>query len=225
MNNAANDNNTFEFELEYPAPTSLEDLVCTQCACCARDLTDAQSIERGIGPECFGRYYDKCSANADFVGSVKLAEGAGLIGLLGEFLNRQDARSACNVVVRAISAQWDHPKRLARIELVHALGFTALANRLEERAYGTPGIVTVTERDGQLVVKMRAVKGEAFNDVLRALRSIPTRRWNGRENTFAIEQRPALWRALCEFLPGRKLKSTKGDTYIPGRVIRAADAA
>jgi hypothetical protein len=27
------------------------------------------------------------------------------------------------------------------------------------------------------------------------------------------------------FLPGRKLKSSKGDTYIPGRILREADAA
>ena len=224
MNMAANDN-TIAIELEYTAPTCLADLVCTECACCSRTLTDAQSAERGIGPECFGRYYDKCSGAADFVTAVRVASTAGLLDLIAAELNREDARGACNLVLRAISAQWDHPKRLDRIELIHALGFTALANRLEERAFGSPGIVTVTERDGLLVVKMRAVKGIAFSDVLDALRAIPTRRWNGRENTFAIEQRPALWRALRAHLPGRKLKSEKGDTYIPGRIDRTADAA
>lgn len=221
--NAANDND-LTIELEYDAPKSLSELVCTECACCSRTLTDAQSAERGIGPECFGRYYDKCSGAADFVAAVRAAATCGLLDLIAAELDRQDARAACNLVLRAISAQWDHPRCIARIELVHALGFTALANRLEERAFGSPGIVTITERDGVLVVKMRAVKGAAFSSVLHALRAIPTRRWNGRENEFAVEQRPAIWRALRENLPGRKLKSEKGDTYIPGRIDRS-DAA
>lgn len=220
MINAANDN-----DLSYDAPTSLEDLVRTECACCARTLTDAQSAERGIGPECFGRYYDKCSSAADFVTAVRVATSAGLLDLIAADLDRQDARGACNLVLRAISAQWEHPRQLDRIELVHALGFTALANRLEERAFGIPGTVTVTERDGVLVVKLRGVKGRAFDSFVTALRAIPSRRWTGRENTVATEHRAALWRALQTHLPGRKLKTATGDSYVPGRIDRSAEAA
>lgn len=220
MTNPANDNG-----LEYDAPASLADLVCTECACCSRTLTDAQSAERGIGPECFGRYYDKCAGAADFVTAVRVASTCGLLELIGADLNRQDARAACNVVLRAISAQWDHPKRVERIELVHALGFTALANRLEERAFGIPGMVTVTERDGLLVVKLRGVKGAAFSEFVDALRAIPSRRWTGRENTVSTAHRKQLWNALRTHLPGRKLKTANGVDYVPGRILRAADAA
>jgi hypothetical protein len=217
MNNAANDND---------APTSLEDLVCAQCACCARDLTDAQSAERGIGPECFGRYYDKCAASADFVSSVKLATQAGLLDLLAALLDRQDARAACNLVVRAIAAQWEHPRNIERIELVRALGFVSLANRLEERMWGTPGIITITEEGETLVVKTRAVRGEALMAFVNALRAIPSRRYAGRgTNVVGVAHRAQLWAALQTHLPGRKLKSAKGESYVPGRVIRAADAA
>lgn len=220
MNNAANDN-----DLSYDPPTSLADLVCTECACCARTLTDAQSAERGIGPECFGRYYDKCSGGADFKLAVHVATSAEMLDLIAAELDRQDARGACNIVLRAISAQWDHPRRIDRIELVHALGFTALANRLEERAYGVPGIVGVIERDGVLVVTLRGVKGAPFNDFVAALRSIPSRRWTGRENTVSTEDRKQLWAAIRAHLPGRKLKTASGIDYVPGRILRTADAA
>lgn len=225
MNTAANDNGTttITVDIEPEAPVNLADLVCTECACCARTLTDSQSAERGIGPECFGRYYDNCAGNADFKLAVHVATSAGLLDGIAALLNRQDARGACNLVIRAIAAEWEHPKRTDRIELVRALGFDALANRLEERVFGTPGIVTITEENGVLTVRTRAIKGTAFYAFVEALREIPSRRYEGRGvNTVSVSDKALLWRALCVTLPGRKWKAGKGDGYVPGRIERAA---
>jgi hypothetical protein len=41
-----------------PVPPSLQILEEDRCGCCGRALTDPQSIERGIGPECYGRMTD-----------------------------------------------------------------------------------------------------------------------------------------------------------------------
>lgn len=216
MTDAMNDNN---------APLTLAEFVCTECACCGRELTDAQSAERGIGPDCFGKYYDKCSGKADFVLSVRLATSAALLDRIAAMLDRQDARAACNVVIRAIAAEWEGPHNIDRIELVRALGFVALANRLEERLWGTPGIVTINENGAVLSITTRAVEYSALQAFVAALRAIPSRRYLGRGlNTVSVEDKAALWDALRATLPGRKLKTAKGESYIPGRIIRPVAA-
>lgn len=136
--------------------TTVETLVAERCACCARVLRDAQSVERGIGPDCFQKYYDKCSGNADFVAACKLATECSMLDRLAGLLNNVDARGACNVILHAIACEWEHRDNIKRIELVRALGFDKLALRLEQRLYGDRGLVTVraANDDATLVVRV-----------------------------------------------------------------------
>lgn len=209
--------------------TTVETLVAERCACCARVLKDAQSVERGIGPDCFQKYYDKCSGNADFRRSVGLATDCAMLDRIAAMLNREDARGACNVILHAIACQWEHPDNMTRIELVRALGFDKLALRLEERLYGDRGLVTVTPaNDNMLAVRVEDLTREQFAAFSAAMRAIPSRRWDTvtMTNRVAADDRLPLWRALRETLAGVRIVTSEGERYIPAPgALRARRAA
>lgn len=208
--------------------TTVETLVAERCACCARVLRDAQSVERGIGPDCFQKYYDKCSGNADFVAACKLATECSMLDRLAGLLNNVDARGACNVILHAIACEWEHRDNIKRIDLVRALGFDKLALRLEQRLYGDRGLVTVraANDDATLVVRVEDITREQLSAFVAAVRAIPSRRWDApaQVNTVAKVDRRALWRALRASLAGVRIVAPEGERYIPAlpTVTRAA---
>lgn len=205
--------------------TTVATLVATHCAVCNRTLKDAQSVERGIGPDCFRKYYDKCSGQADFRSALREAQESGLLDRIASLLDRQDARGACNVVLHAIACEWEHPANVSRVMLVRALGFDKLALKLEERLYGDRGLVQVrAANDGTLVVTAADLDRAQFNAFVAAIRAIPSRRWDSdaRANVVAAAHRRLLWRALRDTLAGVRLVTESGESYIPARPQRAA---
>jgi hypothetical protein len=83
-------------------------MLATHCACCARPLVDAKSVEIGIGPECRRRH----GFNLDVP---------------------DEARIAANKLVHDIAVDQDGERVHALVGELRALGFAKLADRITHR--------------------------------------------------------------------------------------------
>ena len=103
------------------APATL--MLATHCACCARPLVDAKSVEVGIGPDCRKKHgFDLDVSEA--------------------------ARQAANKIVYGIACVQSGPVVIEGCAALRVLGFTVLAARIEERL----AVVEVEEQNGVLTV-------------------------------------------------------------------------
>jgi hypothetical protein len=215
------------------APATI--MLATHCACCARSLVDAASIEAGMGPVCRKRHgYNTADTEANWpaVAGVLLSDLAPLAQqaetdetarlvladalhercpeLPVEALLTKSARLVANAIVHriAVVAQTNGFATITRlIEAVRALGFTTLANVLTNRA----AAVYIT-REGNTITVTTPYSVE-FNYLMR---SIPSRRWvkntnvKGGKNVIAAEHGPQLLAALKKCFPGALASGPKG---------------
>lgn len=116
-------------------------VTATHCAICRRALTDADSVELGIGPICRDKFY----STGHVPSPEQVLEALGWIttfcmqGVLPEILYdtilkfQENGREACNILVYWASAHYeDRDKVCACAQVVRAFGYTALADKLEE---------------------------------------------------------------------------------------------
>lgn len=202
----------------------------THCAYCARPLTDAESVQRGVGPDCAARY-DVASARgpADPVAlraaleAAEAADPVGLTGLVtrieGELATRGERR-ASNVLVHLIAMIQTGAPVAHLVTAVAALGYGAQAERIGERL----GHVRVTQEGDLLVARLPYDPA-----LIDAIRGIPGRRLEERQdagkrrkykvNLIPATQARALWAALKTRLPaGSLVLGVKGYRVIPARV-------
>lgn len=175
-------------------------LVATHCCLCGRALTDAVSLERGIGPVCAERAgLDTPGAASDWAAVVRLVPA----GLVVE----GDPRATANRVLYRISAAQGAPEVPALVEGLRALGFAAVADRLTERL-AEEGAVTV-RREGD-VLRVEAPFSPAFNNALRA--AAPGRRWDREAKAWRVPAtaRAGLWTALRSAFRGHALVTDAG---------------
>lgn len=181
-------------------------MLATHCACCARPLVDATSVETGVGPECRKKHgYTEAQGPADMVAAAPIAAGLGIAS--------DNARELANKAVHLIAHEASGGEltavRLgAAINLLQVLGYIKLANRCSAR-------VCSIEIEGALsILIVRTPYNETF---LNASRRIAGRRWDKalKATTFPKEARPAVWAALQAAFPGHYLRSAKGLTVIP----------
>ena len=116
--------------------------VCTNCACCGQDLTDAVSVQRGTGPICSKRGYSEDSTNADEVEAfIALSEFPELASFLAEHYKPLGIRTLVNGLVRTASLNRPHGtgRKLgnekvfsACCDAIEALGHAKMANVLRD---------------------------------------------------------------------------------------------
>ena len=172
-------------------------LIATHCACCARPLVDAASVERGVGPECARKYgYDDAQGTPDWDAAEKVllaAYGAGEGDLRTK--HGEDAHKAVNVLVHYVAAAPADSSAPA-VAAIALLGFEKLARTLALRL----GAITVVTEGSMLVVKTPF--SEAFN---AAVRQVPGASWNAERKVRVVPamQRMQLWAAIKKaFGPG-----------------------
>lgn len=192
------------------APATL--LVATCCACCARPLVDAVSVETGVGPECRKKHgYADAQQAPDYAAVAAAVAKLQDEDLREWFVNDGEElgqRVGANRAVHAIAAQQDGPDVAVLTELVAALGFTKLAARIARRV----GVIVVTQQGDLLVVK--APFNEAFNDNARR---VPGSRWDklAKCRTVPVAARRQLWEALqASFPPGTMVQGREGLTAL-----------
>lgn len=193
------------------------EITCTHCLLCNRPLTDAQSIEAGIGPVCRRSGYDKCDRAADFVMAVKEAQAAGCLDMIAALLDRSDAREACNAVIRLMAASREDSLNVARLSVVRALGFETLALKIEEALYGeeNTGTIVVINDGERLIVQGKKLNSERFDRFITVMRSLP-RTYDAVCKAFYVPltSKRALWSGLKAQLAGSTLSTNTGKMVI-----------
>ncbi len=199
----------------------------THCAYCARPLTDAESVQRGVGPDCAARH-DVASARtetrpAELAAACRLAaaalpvELAGLEERIARELAAHGPRRAANVLVYLIALVQVGPAVAYMVSALGALGYGAQAERIGERL----GHVKVTHEGENLVARLPF--DAALIQIVSAIpgRRIERRRDAGKRreyvvNIIPVTRRAALWSALRTRLPaGTLVLGTEGYRVIP----------
>lgn len=177
-------------------------LLATECACCARPLVDAVSIETGMGPICRAKHgYSDEPGPADAVrfGAYLGAYNATVAGDRVLSLESVDGetRVLANRIVHRIACGRESVEQIARlVAALDALGFSTLARRIAKRMRA----VEVTTEGDALVV--RAPFSLAFNDAVRACRGQRFDR-DRKVRVVPRAQRVQLWEAIRQaFGPG-----------------------
>ena len=119
---------------------ALTQMTATHCCVCRANLTDAESVQHGIGPICSKRYYNPLHEPTDH--QVKEALGLlavsglpdhiidGFVGLVNN--NKVEARLGSNLLVYWASCHYDNREEVFRCSaIIRSLGYDDLADKLE----------------------------------------------------------------------------------------------
>jgi hypothetical protein len=184
-------------------------LVATCCACCARPLVDAPSVERGVGPTCAKKYgFGVAQGAADWTAAAALAGRAGVV-----LASTDDARKAANALVYRCAALQGDATIPDLVAAIGALGFAKVAEAIARNL--VPVVVSVTDEGDRL-----AVDAPYLPTLTAALQAIPGRQWDRERklNVVPAAERRALWIAFRKTLaPGTVVVGTRGVA-----VLRAA---
>ena len=198
-------------------------LVASHCSACGRMLTDASSIEFGIGPVCRRKHgYEDAPAIEDPTPATAiletLTEGVVRDAAI-EAVQGKDSRKAAKVLNLAL-AVWRHAKRLnatedfdvnARIacEALKVLGYGTLAEKVLEtfaEPEKTPEVF-ISEVGGRLSLKT------PYNpEFVEAVRDIKGRKWDRESRVWTVpsSQKRAAWKALRAHYEGLVAEGPKG---------------
>jgi hypothetical protein len=107
--------------------------VCSHCAHCGQPLTDAVSVERGIGPICSKKGYAEDPVQSDEIQAlIDLAEFPALVDYITERYKPQGVRPMMNALVKICSLNRRSPVHPACCDAIESLGFARLASTLRE---------------------------------------------------------------------------------------------
>jgi hypothetical protein len=208
--------------------TQIARVIATHCCCCRKELTDAESVEWGIGPICSRRYYNPLHvpSQEDLEIALGMLASSGLPEfVLDDFLkfsDKGDARKASNVLVYYASCHYEDRDEVFQCScIIRALGYTQLADKLELDRTSASVIITDTGLDVFIPDKYRLtqdIKGipgctELFdpNCMEQAKRGHKVG-W-----TFPKEQEAYLMAVLGVYLGGELMCGTRGIRTIPYR--------
>jgi len=205
-------------------------LLATHCAVCHRALRDAESVERGVGPDCAQNYgYDAAQTAPRWL-LVDLA----LDGITVEAYKgvSSDPKTLANALVHRVALQFRDEAKTEEngrlIAAIRATGFTTLADKLAEgiKEWKRPEIQVALEGD-KLVVTSSALSDVAFAALLAAVRAVPGRKWDaGRKaSLLPVVEKRRFWGLLQSLPAGVLIKSTKGEYTTQGPKDPAVAAA
>jgi len=154
------------------APATI--LLATHCACCARPLVDAVSVETGIGPDCRKKHgFAAPDAEVDEAALVAALsaynQGRGYETAIVTSQADVSGRTLANRIVHRIAVEQDVPGVAHLVNALRALGFAKLAARVAKRLVR----ITITAEGADLLVV-----APYSEEALTAWRGIPGRRWD-----------------------------------------------
>lgn len=166
--------------------------VCTHCAHCGLKLTDAVSIERGLGPICSRKGYMEDPIDGDAMQAfIDLAEYPELVEFLTNNYKPLGNRALMNGIVKICALNRRSPVHDACCDAVESLGYTALASALRESI----SVVEIKEsKDFPNCYEVWVKKAHfswAYNASIRAIEGVffskPNRAWIVRVSKFVEE--------------------------------------
>ena len=192
-------------------------LLATHCALCGRPLRDADSVERGVGPDCAEKHgYGDAQGEADWDRVNALLVGGQAHQELFEAVAPcyGQARGAANAIVHH-AALTERKRRRLHVDLLVALGYTRLAVALEAAA---GEVVRIQTQDGGALV-VKAPYNPSFTAGIKAARV--GARWSDADKAWLVPRdakaKVGLYRALLAAFPGVLLEGPKG----PVRLTKA----
>ncbi len=114
-------------------------IVASHCCVCRRELTDASSVQNGIGPICSTKYYS--DAHVPSEDEILHATGSLAVSALPDEIidavlvqiDKSNGRQACNILVYYASAHYEDRDIIFKVaSIVRDFGYDELANKLEE---------------------------------------------------------------------------------------------
>jgi hypothetical protein len=193
-------------------------MLASQCACCAKALVDADSVQAGIGPVCRDLHgYGEAQGAADWT-SVRAR-------LLGSDVTESeiaswngDAHKAANVLIHRVAVEQKGANVERYVGAIEALGYTKVAERIHRRLHpprrgdahevaegpARPAIEVTAEG------AMLAIKSPYSAEAVAAIRMVPGRRWDGSRNLIPVSQRAALLFALRMGYPNMEASFPEG---------------
>jgi len=189
------------------APATL--MIAVNCACCARPLLDAVSVETGMGPVCRKKHgFNTPDSVVELLAVVStlasILPGEVYLSVVGGV---STAREAANKIVHRIACLGLGVEVAPLLLALAELGFTKLAGIMTARAATV--VITRTETTVEVVAPF----SEEFN---ARVRNIPTRRWvknangKGGRNVIAAAHAKALFEVLVKSFPGATAHGPKG---------------
>lgn len=182
-------------------------LVASRCAACGRALSDAPSIESGLGPDCREQHGHGAPDVAGEWTTVRALLAPHLDALALPAGWDVDERRAANVLVHRIAVEQDGALAIACANAVRALGYRRLAERVGRRM----ARVQLWEEGGALFVR-----APSSNE----LRRLPRSTWVADAKAFRVEVRGTLTKlTVLEVLklayPGQLVSGPKGLFVLP----------
>lgn len=166
-------------------------LVATHCCACHHELTDAVSVEIGMGPTC----RRKAGLETEGTGA-DWSRALPLLAVCGIVVDAGDARRAANVAVHRIAADQSSAHVPAILSALEALGFARVAERIRDHL--RPAAVRVDVDGDRFVVRVEGLDRESFDALLTAMRAVPGRRYDSERKASLVpaSSRIALWNAI-----------------------------
>ena len=155
-------------------------MIAVSCACCARPLVDAVSVELGIGPDCRKKY-------------LAMGEAS------------EEARAEANALIHKIACVQEGVEAFEACKALHKLGFQTVSARIMERL-----TKIVIEQEGtrlavwtpyrlEAVEAMKKVPGRQW-DKDRKVNTFPA----------TVEAKRAVWNVLTSFFHGQWANGPRG---------------
>lgn len=158
-------------------------MLATQCACCAKPLVDAVSVEIGIGPDCRKKH-----------GYNAALEAAS-----------EDARQQANALIHKIALVQKGDEAFKACEALRALGFQTVADRVVARLAKIviendgKALVVDTPFNATFVARVKTIPGRKW-DGEKGVNRLP----------LTFQARKALYAALVEAFPGKWARGPHG---------------
>ena len=186
--------------------------VCSACAHCGMPLTDAVSIQRGLGPICSRKGYEAedIKVSDDSEALMALAEYPELVDWLSAKYKPQGNRGLVNGLVRVASLNRRSPVHSACTDAVEALGYKRLASALRESL----AVIELTDsKENPDHYSMWIKKSEfswAFYNELRKLDGVALRKYPTKHTIVPKKHRVAMARLFVEYYAGLCVKTANG---------------
>ena len=204
----------------------LAQITASHCCVCRARLTDAESVEHGIGPTCSRRYYSPLHVPTD--DNVRDALGhlaaAGLPDdIVDAFLavvdnNHVNARTGCNLLIKWASAHYNERDLvLGCAKIIRALGYVELADKLENDRTAATIYILADKVEAYIPDKYtleRDMKGIPKADRMTESDGTPTKLGHKVGWVFPLAQLPHFEAVLGVHCGGELACGTKGVTII-----------
>jgi hypothetical protein len=199
--------------------------ICVECARCKLKLTDATSVERGMGPECSSKGYAEEVKDSDEIQAmIELSEYPVLVEFLVQHYKPHGVRGLMNGLVRIAALNRKTPAHAACANAIEALGYRRLAATLRD-SLAIMWIRESKRHPGHYHVRVRGrewTRAWSYD----CYKNIPHCFFDKVEKGLIVSKHPqakrALWNQMIKHYGGFCVKTENGTVRIPTEEEREA---